>query len=134
MATNSKFQHVAVRLPSAVVAVLQERRDELGARSLTGVARKILEDHVEEQRPADLRITQSSSDPRTDLWLPRSLVGQLREVAGTRTRVSNLILAMLTPIVPPADGLALHDDLSWSAEDPPSCNQPPPTTSPSDPG
>lgn len=96
MAHNHKFAHIAVRFPPEISTGIDSERLETKARSTTAIVRTRLTGRLPHWR-ADMPIRpQSVTSPRTDLWLPRTLVASLRTLAADLDiNMGDLVVSMV---------------------------------------
>lgn len=101
-----KFAHIAVRFPSDVHSRLDSLHQLKNTRSFTAVVRAEIERRIDGWDNSTPIRSQSVSAPRSELWLPRSLVEALRETANAAdAKVGDLVVTMLSSDERQAAGL-----------------------------
>lgn len=97
MSHIEKFSHIAVRFPPDIHMRLL-RLHRLGkSRSFTAVVRAEVEARIDEWEPGAPIRSQSVNAPRSELWLPRGLVAQLRTIASRAdAKLGDLVVTMLS--------------------------------------
>lgn len=94
---QKSYSHIAVRFPPKLRERLVSRQCETGARSFNAVVRAELEGRLPRWRPCRAILGQSRSASRDDLWLPPSLVSNLRiEAHIADANLSDFVVTILS--------------------------------------
>ena len=108
MPHNPAFAHVAPRLSAALVERLEERRSTEKLRSLTTAVRLELEERLAAGIEFGPLLAPRSSATRKELWLPRVLVNQVKDLALEADTTTQIMLA--TILEAPFDRSTQPDD------------------------
>lgn len=93
--SNPSHANIAVRLPDALADQLEQIRVDAGARSLNAVVERVLIDGLDNVDDIPLRRQPLKARRRT-LFLPRSLVMQLRSLADEHsTEIGSLVYSVI---------------------------------------
>lgn len=96
---HKNFSHIAVRFPPKVRERLELRQGQLKARTFTATVRRELEGRLPGWQPDRPILSQSHTAPRSELWLPTSLVNSLRSEAQTAdANTSDLVVTLLADV------------------------------------
>ena len=95
MPNNPAFAHVAPRFSASLIERLEARRDAEKLRSFTLAVRLELEERLAADFPRGPLLAPRSSATRKELWLPRVLVNQVKELALEADTTTQIMLATI---------------------------------------